>query len=179
MSETTEPTTEQPEEQENQQEHAGDEALRAEGLAALKRERDARKAAAAERDALAEKLREYEDRDKTEAQRASEALAAAQAERERLAAENLRLTVLHRHSIPADYADLVHGSDEEQLEASAAKLQTLLSTRKPESQSVPALDKPAPKSAAGISIQDQMKAAAEGGDAEAALRLKVLSLGNA
>lgn len=157
-----------------------DEPLGEPGKRALDRERADRKAAQAERDALAARVQAFEDAQKTETERAAEALAAATANTQRLEAANLRLTVLNRHAIPGEYADFVHGATEEALEASAEKLQALLSNRTSNTGAhvVHALDKPAPASVAGQSIQDQLKAAAASGDTNAETQLKLLSLGD-
>lgn len=96
------------------------------GVAALKAERLARAAAEKRESDLAAKVKAYEDRDKSDAEKLQEQLAelsgrAAKAER-----ESARLSVIATHQIPAEYHDLVQGADEESLTASAAKVRSLL-----------------------------------------------------
>lgn len=96
-----------------------DEPLGAPGLAALKSEREA-KAAAEKRAAAAEaRVREFEDRDKTEAQKAADALADAQAQLAALTVAKTRAEVAAAKNIPAS---LLTGSTQEELEASADAL---------------------------------------------------------
>lgn len=96
-----------------------DEPLGAPGLAALKSEREA-KAIAEKRAAAAEaRIKEFEDRDKTEAQKAADALAAAQAELAELTVAKTRAEVAAAKGVPAN---LLSGSSQEELEASADAL---------------------------------------------------------
>ena len=89
------------------------------GLAALKSERDARKAAEkAAADALA-KVKEYEDREKTEAQKQQEALEKAQRELAEVTIAKTRAEVAAAKGVPAE---LLSGSTQEELEASAERL---------------------------------------------------------
>lgn len=152
------------------QEGQPDEQLREEGLRALQRERDRAKKAEQEREALRTRLKEYEDRGKSDAEKQAEALAEAKTRAEKLEAENLRLRVLAQHAIPSEYADLVHGSDEESLTQSAKKLQSLLEKKSP--QPVNALGKSAPKS--GTSIKDQLQEMANNGDRMAGIQAKLI-----
>jgi len=83
-------------------------------------------ARAKENSSAASKLAEIEESKKSETQKLQEQLAqfqerATQAERDRE-----RLAVIAKHGIPEDYHDLVHGSDGESLEASAAKVKALI-----------------------------------------------------
>jgi hypothetical protein len=96
------------------------------GVAALKSERDARKALERERNELAAKVKEFTDRDKSESERMQEQLVeltkrATQAERDRA-----RLAVIAKHQIPEDYQDLVQGEDDDALTASASKVAALV-----------------------------------------------------
>lgn len=89
------------------------------GIAALKSEREARKAAEkAAADALA-KIKKIEDRDKSEAQKQQEALAEAQAQLAELAVAKTRAEVAAAKGVPAD---LLRGGTQEELEASADAL---------------------------------------------------------
>lgn len=94
MSDTTitEPATEPVEAAETATVEAPEE-LGKGGLAALQAEREARKAAET-------KLKEFEDRDKTEAERQQEALATAKAELESLATAKARAEVAAEKAVP-------------------------------------------------------------------------------
>lgn len=86
--------------------------LGAPGLAALQAERDAR--------AVAEKrLKEFEDRDKTEAQKLADRAEAAEKRAAELEAKNLRAEVAAAKGVPAN---LLSGSTQAELEASADAL---------------------------------------------------------
>lgn len=96
-----------------------DEPLGAPGLAALRSEREARAAAEkAAADALA-KVKEFEDRDKSEAQKQQEALEQAQRELAELTVAKTRAEVAAAKGVPAE---LLTGSTQEELEASADAL---------------------------------------------------------
>lgn len=96
-----------------------EEPLGAPGLSALKSERERADAAEkAARDALA-KVQEYEDRDKSEAQKQQEALERAQRELAELTVAKTRAEVAAARGVPAD---LLNGSTQEELEASADAL---------------------------------------------------------
>ncbi len=89
------------------------------GLAALKSEREARKAAEkATADALA-RVKEFEDREKTEAQKQQEALESAQRQLAELTVAKTRAEVSAAKGVPAN---LLAGSTQEELEASADAL---------------------------------------------------------
>lgn len=93
--------------------------LGAPGLAALKSEREA-KAAAEKRAADAEaRIKEFEDRDKTEAQKQADALAEAQAKVAELTAGKTRAEVAAAKGVPVG---LISGATKEELEASADAL---------------------------------------------------------
>lgn len=82
------------------------------GLAALKAEREAR--AAAEK-----RLKEFEDRDKTEAEKTAERLAAAEKRATELEGKALRAEVAAAKGVPVS---LLNGSTQAELEASADAL---------------------------------------------------------
>ena len=89
-------------------------------------------ARAKENSGAASKLAEIEESKKSETQKLQEQLAqfqerAAAAERDRE-----RLAVIAKHGIPEDYHDLVHGTDADSLEASAAKVRALITTSAPQ-----------------------------------------------
>lgn len=109
---TTEPTVEQ-------QGAMPDEPLGEGGLKALNAEREARAAAEkAAKDALA-RVKEFEDRDKSEAQKQQEALEQAQKELAELTVAKTRAEVAAAKGVPAV---LLNGSTQEELEASADAL---------------------------------------------------------
>jgi hypothetical protein len=112
MSETTTETPTEPVTPEVPVATTENEPLGEAGLAALKAERDAR--AAAEK-----KLKEFEDRDKTEAERQQEERDALRKENAQLKSEKLRTDVATAKGVPAA---LLSGSTKEELEASATAL---------------------------------------------------------
>ena len=115
----TEPTVETAVEDKSTDATSEAEPLGEPGLAALKSEREARKAAEkATADALA-KIKEFEDRDKTEAQKQSEALAEAKAQLAELTVAKTRAEVAAAKGVPAN---LLSGSTKEELEAAADAL---------------------------------------------------------
>lgn len=105
-----------------------EEELGEKGVAALKAERDARKAAEKAANELAAKVKEFEDRDKSESEKLQEQLSELAARASTAERENARLAVIAAHQIPADYQDLIRGDDEETLEAAAAKVRSLIDT---------------------------------------------------
>lgn len=74
------------------------------------------------------KLKEIEDAEKSELQKAQEAAEAAQRELAATRAEAARLRIAAKHGIGEDHLDFLTGSDEEELEAKAVKLATLIKT---------------------------------------------------
>lgn len=113
---TPEPT---PEPNAEQQGATPDEPLGEGGLKALNAEREARAAAEkAAKDALA-RVKEFEDRDKSEAQKQQEALERAQKELAELTVAKTRAEVAAAKGVPAA---LLNGSTQEELEASADAL---------------------------------------------------------
>jgi hypothetical protein len=109
-----------------------DEPLGAPGLAALQSERDARKVAEkATADALA-KVKEFEDKDKTEQQRADEALTKAKADLAELTVAKTRAEVAAAKGVPVA---LLTGATQADIEASAdALLQFKGTTTEPQKQ---------------------------------------------
>lgn len=96
-------------------------------------------ARAKENKSAAEKLQELEDSQKSEIQKAQEAAQTAQAELAKSKAETLRLKIAATHGIGEDHLDLLTGADEEELEAKAKKLSTLIKST---------TEEPAPKKGA-------------------------------
>ena len=96
-----------------------DDTLGAPGLAALKAERDARAAAEKSAAEALAKLKEIEDRDKTEAQKTQEALEKAQRELADVTLAKTRAEVAASKGVPAA---LLVGQTQTELEASADAL---------------------------------------------------------
>lgn len=102
---------------------AGDNApLEEPGRKALAAERSARRAAEKAAAEAQAKVKEYEDRNKSELERLTEAATAAKAEADAARAEALRLRVAADTGLPADLHEFLVGDDEEQLRAKAQKL---------------------------------------------------------
>lgn len=99
----------------------GQKALAAERKARAAAERTAT-SAAKERDKLAARLQELEDRDKTEAQRLAERAQVAETEAERARTKLLRFEVASSKKLPASWANRLQGSTKEELEADAESL---------------------------------------------------------
>lgn len=74
----------------------------------------------------AAKLDEIEEANKTELQKATDQIADLQSQIAAAKQRELINTVAIKYGIPADYMDMLHGTDEETLEAQATKLQALL-----------------------------------------------------
>lgn len=83
---------------------------------------------AKENSGAASKLAEIEESKKSETQKLQEQLATLQERTATAERDRERLAVIAKHGIPADFHDLVHGSDADALEASAAKVKSLITT---------------------------------------------------
>lgn len=81
---------------------------------------------AKENSKAAERLTELEEANKSELQKVIDRAEAAEKKIATAQAEALRLTVAARHGITGDALDLLHGSDEDELEAKATKLAALI-----------------------------------------------------
>ncbi|MFZ1927382.1 MAG: hypothetical protein WAU42_14740 [Solirubrobacteraceae bacterium] len=95
------------------------------GKEALKRERASAREARKRADDLAAKVKEFEDRDKTEAQKQAEALVEAQKRADAAEREVLVHQVAAKKGLTGDLADLAHrlvGTTKEELEKDADKL---------------------------------------------------------
>lgn len=103
-----------------------DEPLGENGLKALKAERERAATEKSRADALEQRLREFEDRDKSEEQKRQEERDRLAKEVASLTADRARLAVIARHQIPEDYHDLIRGDDEASLESAAAKVAALI-----------------------------------------------------
>jgi len=92
------------------------------GKKALTEERTARKAAEKERDAHAAKLKEFDDRDKTESQRLTEERDALKAERDDNRQEATKLRLGLRYKLAEDDLDFLGSGTDEQMEDRAKRL---------------------------------------------------------
>lgn len=102
-----------------------DEQLGETGIKALQAERDARKAAETETARLKALVDAAEAEKLSDLEKAQKAATDANAATEALRLENARLKALSLHPVPADYQDLVTGTDAASFEASAKKLSEL------------------------------------------------------
>lgn len=92
------------------------------GKKALEAERAARRAAEKTAADLAAKVKEFEDSQKSEAERLASQLAEAEAKAARAEAEALRLRIAAETDLPADLHEFLVGNDEDDLRAKAEKL---------------------------------------------------------
>lgn len=99
-----------------------DEPLGEAGKRALEKEREAAKAARQESATLAARLKEYEDRDKTEAQKLQEERDTLLAERDALRTETWRRDVAAEHGLTPAQARRLVGATREELEADAVEI---------------------------------------------------------
>lgn len=108
-----------------------DDELRAAGRKALEAERAANKASKKQIADLQAKLKEYEDRDKSDAEKTAERL--AQLEKDTAASRSRadRLEVALDKGLPKTLADRLRGSTREELEADADELLKLVNAQKP------------------------------------------------
>lgn len=84
-----------------------------------------------EAEGLRLKLKEYEDRDKTEQQRLAERAEAAERELAESRLDSLRTRVAIQKGVPADLVDRLRGDTEDDLSADADRLLALLQPGKP------------------------------------------------
>lgn len=99
------------------------------GIKALQAEREARAAAEAETARLKAIVDEAEAAKLSDIERAQKAAADAAAEADRLRLDNARLAALAAHPVPAEYQDLVVGTDAESFASSAKRISELLASR--------------------------------------------------
>lgn len=100
---------------------AGQKALAAERKRAAAAEKQA-KASQKQLAELSARLQEFEDRDKTEAQKLAEAKAAAEREAATARTELMRYRIAAQKKLPAELAERLHGATEEEMAADADKL---------------------------------------------------------
>ena len=104
----------------------------------------------------------------------AQALAAEATEKaQALEVERDRLTVIAKYQIPEEYAFLIGGDG---LEDKAKTLQALLGETQKRVKWEPSGEKPLPRSLSDVTVEDQLRDAAQRGDTQASMRLKLLSL---
>lgn len=81
---------------------------------------------AKENKTAADELAQIKESQKTETQRLQDQLAEFQRKAETAERDRERLSIIAKHGIPSDFHDLVQGVDSEALEASAAKVKSLI-----------------------------------------------------
>lgn len=138
----------------------------------LRKERAAARQATRERDTLAARLKEIEDRDKTEAERNREAAETATKERDEARSQLIRERVARRLQVPDALVDRLRGGTEEALEEDAKSLLGAITAREPNSKrpaGPPARDGNTPETP---SLDQQITAAEKAGDWTEAIRLK-------
>lgn len=109
----------------------GQEPLGAAGLKALEAERAANKASRKQIADLQAKLKEYEDKDKSEAEKTAERLANLEKTSTANQARADRLEVALDKGLPKTLADRLRGSTREEMEADADELLKLVNDNKP------------------------------------------------
>jgi DNA-directed RNA polymerase specialized sigma54-like protein len=105
---------------------ATDDTLGDPGKRALDAERKARKAAEKAAADAAAKVKEYEDAQKSEAERLAAKVAELESRAAKAEAAALRASIVNETGIPADLADLVTGADEAAMRATAERLKSHL-----------------------------------------------------
>lgn len=161
-------TDETPPEQETpapEQQDQADKPLGPGGEKALASEREARKAAEKANADLAARLKEFEDRDKSELERLTERAATAEREAADARRESLRYSIAAETGIPAN---LLNGDDEEAMRGHAERLKAFVETQRP---STPKPD-PSQGARGPVDIDDQIRDAESRGDIGAAIALK-------
>lgn len=138
------------------------------GKKAIEREREARKTAEKSARELAAKVKEFEDRDKSETQRMADELAQLREDAGKARREALVTKVAMAHKLDAEDIDLLHGDTEDELVARAARIQALKAHAPAGPGSVDQGAKP-PKD---NDINVQIRAAEAKGDIATAMRLK-------
>lgn len=103
------------------------------GMKALKAEREAHKAATAHIKELEAKLKAYEDRDKSEAEKTAERLAKLEEDSKTGTAKAMRYEIALDKGLPKALAERLQGSTREELEADADELLKLVGEQKPAS----------------------------------------------
>lgn len=108
-----------------------------------------------EAETLRLKLKQYEDRDKTEAQKLTERAAAAEKQAADAQAELMRYRVAADKKLPAELAARLRGSTPEEMAADADELLTLLNTQ--QQRQTPSYDGGVRQSARPTSMNDLIR----------------------
>ena len=106
-------------------ESGSEETLGANGIKALQAERDAHQREAKRANDLAARLQAIEEKNLSDIELANKRAEDATATAATLVRDNARLNALAKYPVPADYQDLVQGTDADSFEASAKKLSEL------------------------------------------------------
>lgn len=147
-----------------------DEPLGEAGKKALQREREARKAAEKARTEAEAKVREFEDRDKSELQRANERAAELEEQATKAQAEALRYRIATKHRISDDDAEtFLTATDEDTLTRQAERLVEL---RGEQNGSRTPRPDPSQGSRGSVDIDAQIAEAEQKGDVRTSIRLK-------
>ncbi|WIE65948.1 hypothetical protein DEI99_005260 [Curtobacterium sp. MCLR17_036] len=109
------------------------------GKKAIAAERDARKAAEKTAADLKAQLDKIEQANLSDLEKAQKRADAAEKALQATQSESLRLTIASKHGLTGDAVDLLHGSDEAELEARAARIAAL--TKAPGGPVVPGVGK--------------------------------------
>lgn len=107
----------------------GDEKLGEHGMTALKNERRANKSLREQLAAANARIKEFEDRDKTDAEKASERIASLEKSNTSNAAKALRYEVAVDKQLPKALAERLQGSTREELESDADSLLKLVNVQ--------------------------------------------------
>ena len=135
----------------------------------LRKERAARREADKRANAAETKAKEYEDAQKSEAEKTLERAETAERERDAAKAEVLRMKVAARVGLPDELVDRLRGDSEEALEEDAKSLMAALG-EKPGKKKTPApRDGETPKA---TDLDAQIAAAEKAGDWQLAVQLK-------
>lgn len=106
------------------------------------------------------KLKEFEDRDKSEVEKLQERATRAEQDLESSRREQARLWVAAKHGISAEHLDLLSGDSEEALEVQAQKIASLVAFKnEPSRVLVGEKGEPAPLALNGDGIEDALKRA--------------------
>jgi len=114
-----------------------DENLGANGLKALKAERENVKMLKAQLAKQTEKLKEYEDANKTEAEKQAERLAELEKTSAAVQKENMQIKVASAKGLPIDIASRLQGATKEEMEADAENLLKLMGNQSHKPQADP------------------------------------------
>jgi len=109
------------------------------GKKAIAAERDARKAAEKQSKDLQQKLDKIEQANLSDLEKAQKRAEAAEKSLQATQSESLRLRIASKHGLTGEAVDLLHGTDEAELESRAARIAVL--TKAPNGPVVPGVGK--------------------------------------